>query len=94
MRRDVFEIGSYASNRGLRVVMGTNGTLISQEIAGALKKIPVARVGISLDFPSTELQDEFRGQPGAFEAALAGIANARNAGIEIQINSTKINQNV
>ncbi|MFC1873573.1 radical SAM protein [Chloroflexota bacterium] len=94
MRRDVFEIGSYASDRGLRVVMGTNGTLISQEIAVALKKIPIARVGVSLDFPHTELQDEFRGQSGAFQAALTGIANARNAGIEIQINSTLTSKNV
>lgn len=94
MRRDVFEIGSYAADRGLRVVMGTNGTLISQNIAVALKKIPIARIGVSLDFPRAELQDEFRGQKGAFRATLAGIANARNAGIEIQINSTLTSKNV
>ena len=94
MRSDVFEIGSYAANRGLRVVMGTNGTLITPEAAAALKKIPIARVGISLDFPRAELQDEFRGQKGAFEAALAGIANARRAGIEIQVNSTITSKNV
>jgi heme b synthase len=94
MREDVFEIGKYAFQRGLRVVMGTNGTLISREIAAELKNIPIARVGISLDFPNAELQDEFRGQKGAFKAALAGIANARNAGIEIQINSTLTRKNV
>lgn len=94
MRSDVFVIGSYAANRGLRVVMGTNGTLISQEVAAALKKIPISRVGVSLDFPRAELQDVFRGQKGAFEAALAGIANALNAGIEIQINSTITSKNV
>ena len=94
MREDVFEIGKYAFQRGMRVVMGTNGTLISREIAAKLKNIPIARVGISLDFPNAELQDEFRGQEGAFKAALAGIANARNAGIEIQINSTLTRKNV
>jgi heme b synthase len=94
MRKDVFEIGSYAAGRGLRVVMGTNGTLITPEIAAALKKVPIARIGVSLDFPRAGLQDEFRGQKGAFEAALAGIAAARRAGIEIQINSTLTSRNV
>jgi radical SAM protein with 4Fe4S-binding SPASM domain len=48
---------------------------------------------VSLDFPSPELQDNFRGKPGAFEAAINGIKNARAAGIEIQINSTVTRMN-
>jgi heme b synthase len=94
MRDDVVEIGRYAVAQGLRVVMGSNGTLISPEMAAYLKEIPLSRVGISLDFPSAELQDRFRGQDGAFAAALAGIANARSAGIEVQINSTITSLNV
>jgi heme b synthase len=93
MRDDVYEIGSYAAGRGLRVVMGTNGTLITPGVAAALKKVPVTRVGVSLDFPRADLQDEFRGQRGAFAAALAGIEHAREAGIEIQINSTITRRN-
>jgi heme b synthase len=94
MRQDVFQIASHAVTRGLRVVMGSNGTLVSQEIAAKLKDIPVSRIGVSLDFPVARLQDDFRGQAGAFEAAIAGIANARQAGIEIQINSTITKLNV
>ncbi len=93
-RPDVFEIASYAVSRGLRVVMGTNGTLISEEVAAKLKAIPIVRLGISLDFPEAGLQDNFRGQAGAFAAALSGIANARKAGIEVQINSTITRLNV
>lgn len=88
MRQDIFRIGSYAAERGLRVVMGSNGTLISEEVAARLKEIPLSRLGVSLDFPTPELQDRFRGQTGAFQAALSGIAQARRAGIEVQINST------
>lgn len=94
MRQDVFQIARYAVTRGLRVVMGSNGTLVSQEMAAKLKDIPVSRIGVSLDFPVARLQDNFRGQAGAFEAAIAGIANARQAGIEIQINSTITKLNV
>ncbi len=87
-RKDVFEIARYAVNKGLRVVMGTNGTLITEEAAARLKSVPVSRLGISLDFPRAELQDNFRGKKGAFAAVMAGIANAHKAGLEIQINST------
>ncbi len=94
VRSDVLQIAKYAVSKGLRVVMGTNGTLINEAMAWKLKGIPVSRLGISLDFPLAELQDEFRGQAGAFSAAIDGIANARKAGIEVQINSTITKLNV
>jgi radical SAM protein with 4Fe4S-binding SPASM domain len=88
LRHDLFQIAQYAVDKGLRVVIGTNGTLITEDIAARLKEIPISRIGVSLDFPGPGLQDKFRGQAGAFEAAMAGIARAREANIEVQINST------
>jgi len=52
MRRDVFTVARYAVSKGLKVVMGTNGTLITSEVAAEMKSVPFTRVGISLDFPS------------------------------------------
>ena len=94
IRKDVLQIAKYAANRGLRVVMGSNGTLITEDMAAKLKDVPISRLGVSLDFPVAKLQDNFRGATGAFEAAMAGIANARRAGIEVQINSTITKLNV
>ena len=94
MRDDILHIATYAVGRGLRVVMGTNGTLITEEIAARLKDIPISRLGVSLDFPVASFQDDFRGEAGAFEAAMAGIANARRAGIEVQINATLTRLNI
>ncbi len=93
-RPDVLEIARYAAGKGLRVVMGSNGTLVTEEIASQLQAVPISRIGISLDFPVAELQDNFRGQSGAFAAAMKGIANAHRAGIEIQINTTITRLNV
>ena len=87
-RDNVFEIGKYGVGKGLRVVMGTNGTLVTTEIARRLADIPISRLAISLDFPDAERQDAFRGEPGAYKQAIEGINNARTAGLEIQINST------
>ncbi len=93
-RPDALSIAKYAVTQGLRVVVGTNGTLITGEIAAKLKAVPISRLGISLDFPVAKLQDDFRGQPGAFDAVMAGIANAHQAGIDLQINSTITRLNV
>lgn len=94
IRSDVFQIAKYAVTKGLRVVMGSNGTLISEEMAAKLAVIPLSRIAVSLDFPVAELQDNFRGKTGAFDAAMAGIINARRAGIEVQINCTLTKLNV
>jgi len=72
-----FDIANYASGKGMRVVMGSNGTMITKEIAAKFKEVPIARLGVSLDFPNAAEQDKFRGMAGAFDAALAGIAYAR-----------------
>ncbi|MFC1925343.1 radical SAM protein [Chloroflexota bacterium] len=88
MRPDVFQIAEYAARNGLKVAMGSNGTLINGEIALRLKEAGVSRIGVSLDFPVAELQDKFRGESGAYDAAMAGIVETRKAGIDVQINST------
>lgn len=93
LRPDVFDIGRYATDRGFRVVFGTNGTLVDEGMADSLKEMPASRIGVSIDFPTAELQDGFRGRPGAFDAALAGVEQALDAGIEVQINSTVTKMN-
>ncbi|MBN2463067.1 MAG: radical SAM protein [Dehalococcoidia bacterium] len=95
LHQDFFQIAKYAVTQGLRVVMGTNGTLITDEIALKLKQTPISRVAVSIDFPAAELQDKFRGKAGAFEEAVSGIVRLRRAGVEVQINSTitRLNMN-
>ena len=94
LRPDVFQIADYAAGKGLRVVMGSNGTRITKKIATRMKQVPLSRISVSLDFPIAELQDNFRGETGAFKAALEGIDRARQAGLEVQINSTITKLNV
>ncbi len=94
LRPDVFDIAKYAVSKDLRLAMGTNGTLLTEEMAMKMKDVPISRVGISLDFPSAELQDKFRGKSGAYDVAVAGVNNCRKAGIEVQIDSTITKLNV
>ena len=38
MRPDIYELASYATQQGLRAVMGTNGSLITPDVASKMKK--------------------------------------------------------
>ncbi len=94
LRPDVYDIAKYASGHGLRVVLATNGTLLTPDIAKKLKDVGIQRVSISIDGSTKETHDIFRGETGAFEAALFGIDILKNAGISFQINTTITKRNL
>ena len=94
LRSDVYDIAKYASGHGLRVVLATNGTLLTPDIAKKLKDVGIQRVSISIDGSTKETHDIFRGETGAFEAALFGIDILKNAGISFQINTTITKRNL
>ncbi len=94
LRSDVYEIARYATGKGLRVVLATNGTLLTPDIAGKLKAVGIQRVSISIDGSSAQTHDTFRGEPGAFDGALRGIDILKNAGISFQINTTITKRNL
>ncbi len=88
LRSDIFEVAKYGTDKGLRMVMAPNGTLISEDTAQKMSESGIKRISISLDAADKETHDAFRGVPGAFEGALRGIQYAKTAGIEFQINTT------
>ena len=45
MRPDLLELAQYATDKGMRAVISTNGTLITKEIAAKLKKIGLVICG-------------------------------------------------
>ncbi|HZJ03265.1 MAG TPA: heme b synthase [Thermoleophilia bacterium] len=95
MREDIWELAEYAIHQaGLRVVMSPNGTLVTPEAARKMKEVGIPRISISIDFPTAEMHDEFRGVSGAFEGAVRGVKTALEAGVQVQINSTITKLNV
>ena len=87
-RSDIFQLASYAKDKGLRVALATNGTLVTKEVARMIADSGVKRVSISLDGADAATHDSFRGIPGAFEAALHGFRNLKEVGMSVQINTT------
>ncbi|WP_371373059.1 radical SAM protein [Sporomusa aerivorans] len=87
MRPDVFELGAYAKDRGIRPVISTNGTLITPDIARKIRAAGFQYVGVSLDGDEA-VHDEFRGKKGCFAQTLQGIRNSIAAGNKTGIRFT------
>lgn len=87
IRPDFFQLAEHAAGRGLRITLSTNGTLITKEAARRLKSTGVGYVGISLD-GLAEVNDRFRGKPGAYQKALEGIRNCVEAGQKVGLRFT------
>ena len=87
VRQDLPQLAAYAVEKGMRAVISTNGTLITATMARTLKEIGLSYVGISLD-GMQEINDRFRGIPGAFKSALEGIKNSQDAGIKVGLRFT------
>ena len=93
MRPDIFELVVYASSKGLRPVFGTNGMLITKETAEKLKGAGAQAMGISLDSLDPEKHNKFRGDNQAYQLAVAGMKNCREAGLPFQIHITLMDWN-
>jgi 12,18-didecarboxysiroheme deacetylase len=93
LRPDLLKLAQYATDKGMRAVISTNGTLITREIAAKLKTIGLSYVGVSLD-GLEKTHDRFRGTKGAFEKAMEGIRNCRDAGIKVGIRFTVNKRNL
>ena len=90
IREDFYQLAAYAAEKGVRPTLSTNGTLIDRQAAQRLKDIGVGYVGISLD-GLRDVNDEFRGKSGAYEAAMRGIEHCTAVGQRVGLRFT-INQ--
>jgi radical SAM protein with 4Fe4S-binding SPASM domain len=93
VRPDILTLVRYATQKGLRVVFSTNGTLIDEKRAAEIKSIGVSYVGISMDGMEA-IHDQFRNRKGAFQLALAGIRHCREAGVKVGLRVTMTQDNV
>lgn len=87
VREDLVELAKYATSRGMRAVISTNGTLITKAKARELKGVGLSYVGISLD-GAEEVHDRFRAVPGSYKMALKGVENCQAEGLKVGLRFT------
>ena len=90
---DIVMLAKHAVTSGTRAVISSNGTLITSKKAAELASAGLSYIGISMD-GSRETHDEFRAVKGAFDMALKGLRNARDAGIKTGLRFTMTRRNI
>jgi len=87
LRKDIKEIILLSKDFPFTTILLTNGTLISEEIAKAIKKAKVSLVNVSLEGPKAEIHDKIRGK-NSFNKALQGIKILKEKNITFSIGTT------
>jgi heme b synthase len=94
LRPDIFDIAAYGTAKGLRMVLATNGTLLTGDTSRRLRESGVQRVSISIDGATEQSHDQFRQVEGAYAGAMRGVEHLKNAGLDFQINTTITRDNL
>jgi len=89
MRRDVYDILTYAAGHGLRTSLTPSATaLVTPKNLARVRESGVVRVAISLDGPTPETHDAFRRVRGSYAWTMRIVETTIALGLPLQINST------
>ncbi len=69
LRPEIPEFVAYASAKGIRASIDTNGLNLTEEMAIKLKKAGVSNINVSVDSAEPRIHDALRGHEGCFAAA-------------------------
>lgn len=94
MRRDLFELIAYATEKGLRCSLTPTATALPTfERLQQAREAGIRRIALSLDAPRAEVHDDFRKVTGSWERTLGILHRAQDVGLSVQVNSTVAKHN-
>lgn len=93
LRKDIFNIAQYGRDKGFRMCLATNGTLVTDDICNEIKTSGIKIVSLSLDGSTEDVHDDFRSQRGAFDGSIRAARFFKKHGIEFIINSSFTRRN-
>jgi len=88
LREDIFDIAQYGTDKGLRMCIATNGTLVTDEVCMKMKETSIRMVSLSIDGATAETHDDFRNQKGAFDGTIRAIELLKKYDIPFLVNSS------
>ncbi|MEO6208021.1 MAG: radical SAM protein, partial [Candidatus Limnocylindrales bacterium] len=94
LRRDILEIVRRASERGLWVVVGTNGVKITENVAKRLAEAGARGLSLSLDALDPDRHDRFRNVRGAWQNTVAGAEILTRTGLPFIVQTTAGSHNI
>ncbi len=94
LRRDILEIVNRAADRGLWVVVGTNGVRISENVAHHLAQAGARGLSLSLDALDPDRHDRFRRVRGAWRNTVEGAEILNRTGLPFIVQTTAGSHNL
>jgi radical SAM protein with 4Fe4S-binding SPASM domain len=94
LRRDILEIVRRAADRGLWVVVGTNGVRISENVARRLAEAGARGLSLSLDALDPDRHDHFRRVRGAWRNTVEGAEILHRAALPFIVQTTAGSHNL
>jgi radical SAM protein with 4Fe4S-binding SPASM domain len=94
LRRDILEIVGRAAERGLWVVVGTNGVRITENVARRLAEAGARGLSLSLDALDPDRHDGFRKVRGAWRNTVDGAAILNRTGLPFIVQTTAGSHNL
>jgi AdoMet-dependent heme synthase len=88
LREDLSTIAAHGARRGATMVVGTNGTLLSEERIGTLAEAGVRGVAVSVDSLRPSYHDNFRHARGSLADTTAALTRLRAARLDFIIQTT------
>lgn len=93
-RPDIYDLVEHATQKGVRAALTPSATpLLTLAAIKELKKRGLARLAISLDGPSAEIHDGFRGVPGSYQRTMDAARWAKESHLPMQVNTTVTRRN-
>ena len=94
VRRDFFELASYARELGFALTIFTNGTLIDEKNADRIAALRPFSVEISLLGGIAATHDAIARRRGAFDKTIAGARRLRERGVPVLLKCVLMQKNV
>ncbi|HUR35650.1 MAG TPA: radical SAM protein [Vicinamibacterales bacterium] len=94
LRRDILEIVRRAAERGLWVVVGTNGVCITENVARRLAEAGARGLSLSLDALEADRHDRFRMVRGAWQNTVQGAEILNRTGLPFIVQTTAGSHNI
>jgi MoaA/NifB/PqqE/SkfB family radical SAM enzyme len=88
----IYDLIKLASSQGIYTSIGTNGTLVTEEIAKKLKDCGLNKAVVSID--GTKKHHDFIRGNGQYEKAIQGLENLQKQGISVRVNSVIMRSNM
>jgi radical SAM protein with 4Fe4S-binding SPASM domain len=94
LRRDIWELAGYASEKQFTTVFGTNGVLLREREARLMREHGVLGASISLDSTDRVKHDGFRRLPGSWDAAVRATRVLGDEGLDFSLHMSVTDWNV